>query len=85
MPTESSTFATSHGSRPMSIEVSSSSAAGHQSSSPQHNLSMAVSTTGSTTSKAETSHKDKLDEMSARIDPNVIRHTQEVRLCQCKC
>jgi len=36
-------------------------------------------------SSAKTSRKDKLDEMSARIDPNIIRHRQEVRMCQCKC
>ena len=34
-------------------------------------------------SKDKTSRKSKLDEISAKIDPNIIKQRQEVRTCHC--
>ena len=34
-------------------------------------------------SKGKTSRKSKLDEISAKIDPNIIKQRQEVRTCHC--
>ncbi len=34
-------------------------------------------------SKGKTSRKSKLDEISTKIDPNIIKQRQEVRTCHC--